>query len=70
MVKSILDGGSSSGRTADSGSVCRGSNPRPPVRRGGFHNRLFCLNLVWLDKFIGSLNRVRFLHPEGKEFVY
>jgi hypothetical protein len=29
---SLTTGGSSNGRTADSGSVCRGSNPLPPAR--------------------------------------
>ena len=27
----LSTGGSSNGRTADSGSVCRGSNPLPPA---------------------------------------
>ena len=27
----LITGGSSNGRTADSGSVCRGSNPLPPA---------------------------------------
>ncbi len=28
----LTTGGSSNGRTADSGSVCRGSNPLPPAK--------------------------------------
>jgi hypothetical protein len=31
-IFSVITGGSSNGRTADSGSVCRGSNPLPPAK--------------------------------------